>query len=179
MSATRLRLLLSAAVVLLAGLTVTSIWVSQRFLTDQVRQTDHAKIDADLQEQNLAKLTKLQEELKQQATIIERAKQIAAESTSYAYQDQVIADLTTYAAKSGVGVASIDFEQTKSAPQNKTSLTLILRSPVAYINFLNFIYQIEQNLTKLQVTSIALAPDPKDTNKLLNPSIKLEVFLKK
>lgn len=185
MNATKLRYVLGGIIGLLVIIIIAGIWFLQSFLNQQVLTTDHAKIDADISQQEALKLRKLQTEMAGMKDIIARTKQIAATTEQYGFQDQVISDLSTYAGRNGIRINSFDFSQTApgskpgTAPSGKTTFLVSLRSPVKYESFLKFVRDIEQNLTKIQVTSLTLSPDPKDTSLIQNPTLGLEVFLKK
>ena len=184
MNASRLRYVLSGFIVLLVGVIVATIWMMQQLLSEQVRITDHTKIDADVSELDVGKLKNLEDELAERKDLIERTKQIAASVDQYQFQDQVISDLTVYASRNGFGISAFDFTQAAGAkpgttPSGKTAFVVSLTSPIPYDKFLQFMHDVEQNLTKIQITSVTLSPNPKNPTEILNPTINLEVFLKK
>lgn len=181
MTATKLRyILLGLIVVLLAGFGA-GIWWVQGLLANSVRDTDHAKIDAEVSTTELQQLKSLQKQLADQQDIVERAKQIAVSTEQYRYQDQVIKDVSDYAARYGIRINTIDFTTTNapaaSSGNKKIAFTISLKGPIPYTTFMLFLRDIEQNLTKIQVTSLTLAPD-KDPRTVSTPSLSLEVFLK-
>lgn len=180
MTAIKLRYILIALIIVMLGSFSAGIWWVQGLLAQNVRATDHAKIDAEVSATEVQQLKQLQKQLAQEQDIVERAKQIAASSEQYRYQDQVIKDVSDYAARYGISINTIDFTQTagqQAAGAKKTSFTITLKGPLAYITFMRFLRDIEQNLTKIQVTSLTLTPD-KDPSSITNPSLSLEVFLK-
>jgi hypothetical protein len=185
MTAIKLRYILIATIVLLGVAIGLGNWQLHGILARQVSQTDHAKIDAELSQSELEKLQKLKIDLVAQKDIVDRAKQIAAPSNQYHFQDQVIKDLTTYAARDAITISSFDFSSASSggkvnAPSGgKTAFTVNLQTPLRYDQVLNFLRQIEQNATKMQITSLTLAPDPRNPSQISNPTIGLEVFIKK
>jgi hypothetical protein len=183
MTATKLRyILVGVIIVLLGGFTAGAWWV-QGVLADKVRETDHAKIDADIQSTELQQLKQLKKQLGEEQDTVDRAKQIAATSAQYQYQDQVIRDVSDYAARYGIQVNTFDFSNSTKAPTTaangakKTSFTLSLKGPMAFVTFMRFLRDLEANLTKIQVTSLTLAPD-KDPNNITNPTISCDVYLK-
>ncbi|HSE61352.1 MAG TPA: hypothetical protein VLA88_03580 [Candidatus Saccharimonadales bacterium] len=182
MTATKLRYMLIGLVVVLLASFGAGVWWVQGMLAEKVRETDHARTDADLSGTELQQLKQLKKQLEDQKDIVDRAKQIAATSAQYQYQDQVIKDVADYAARYGIQVNTFDFSTTNknAAATNgakKTPFTVSLKGPLAYVTFLNFLRDLEGNLTKIQVTSLTLAPD-KDPNKISNPSLSCEVYLK-
>jgi hypothetical protein len=184
MTATKLRWVLIGTLVLLLGAFGASAWWVQTILADSVRQTDHAQTDAEVAVSELNQLRNLQKQLIDEKDIAERAKQIAATTEQYRYQDQVISDISGYAARHGIGISAFDFSKATSAKPSeaaggakKTPFTITLKGPLSYTTFLRFLQDLEKNLTRIQLTSLTLAPD-KDPNNISNPNIGLEVYLK-
>ena len=181
MTATKLRYILIGLIVVLFGGFAAGAWWIQGILADQVRETDHAKIDAELSGTELQQLKQLKKQLADQEDVIERAKQIAVSSDQYQYQDQVIKDVSDYAARYGIQVNTFDFSSTNknasTGGAKKTPFTVSLKGPLAFVTFMRFLRDLEGNLTKIQVTSLTLAPD-KDPNNITNPSLSCEVYLK-
>lgn len=184
MTATKLRLILIGLIVLMVGGFGVGAWWMQGVLADTVRSTDHAKTDAEVSETELQQLKLLQKQLADERDIVDRAKQIAASSEQYRYQDQVIKDVSDYAYRYGIQINTFDFTTTANAQAaqttagaKKTSFSLSLKGPIAYTTFMRFLQDIEKNLTKIQVTSLTLAPD-KNPNNITNPALTLEVYLK-
>ncbi len=182
MNAAKLKYVLIGCIVLMVVALLAGTIFLQRFLNEQVMTTDHAKIDAEASQQEIAKLQRLENELADKKDLLARAKQIAAASEQYRYQDQVINDLNVYASRNTIGIASFDFKQPAigaAAQGNKTAFIVNLNSPIKYENLLAFLRDVEQNLTKIKVTSVNLSPNPKSPVEIQNPTINLEVFLKK
>lgn len=184
MTATKLRLTLLGILVLLLGGFGTGAWWVHSILGDSVRQTDHAQIEAEVAVGELNQLRDLRKQLVEESDVTERAKQIAASTEQYKYQDQVIADIAGYAARHGITISAFDFSKAASAKPSeavggakKTPFTITLKGPLPYITFLRFLQDLEKNLTRIQLTSLTLAPD-KDPNNISNPNLGLEVYLK-
>jgi hypothetical protein len=182
MTATKLRYVLVGLIIVLLGAFGASVWWVEGILTEKVRETDHAKVDAELSATELQQLKQLKKQLEEQRDVVDRAKQIAANSAQYQYQDQVIKDVSDYAARYGIQVSTFDFTSANknaaaSGGAKKTPFTVTLKGPLSYVTFMKFLRDIEGNLTKIQVTSLTLAPD-KDPNNITNPSLSCEVYLK-
>jgi hypothetical protein len=181
MTATKLRYVLMGLIVVLLGSFGAGAWWVQGILAEKVRETDHAKIDAELSATEVQQLKQLDKQLDEQEDIVERAKQIAANSAQYQYQDQVIQDVSSYAARYGIQVSTFDFSTAKTTASaggaKKTPFTVTLKGPLSFVTFMRFLRDIEGNLTKIQVTSLTLAPD-KDPSNITNPTLSCEVFLK-
>lgn len=187
------RILLGVILLVLVGLGFGYVQLTS-LLQTKVTETDHARIEAVVAEYEISKLKKLSVDLKSQQDIITRTQEIVAKGKSYQYQDQIISDVTSYANRNGVTISGFDFTAnltpagkkpvTPGAPVaptaagKKVSATISLRSPLPYINFMNFISQIESNLTKLQIISVNLSPEGKDPRLVNNPTIGIELYIK-
>lgn len=167
---------LSATTVI--GLSAAGWWV-QQMLESKVRQTDHARIDAQLSAVELQQLKRLEQQLTDDKDIIERARQIAAPANQYQYQDQVIKDLSQYAGRLGLRINAFNFTaQALQGNNNRTPFTITLDGPVPYETFLRFLRDIEANLTRMQVTSLALSPDANPAF-IANPTLSMEVYIRR
>lgn len=186
MTATKLRIIMIAILALAIIGIGAGVWWVHSVLTVYVIGADHAKIDAQLSDLDLNKLRKLQSDLKDKQEIVARADQIAANASNYQYQDQVVSDLTTYAGRRGIKISAFNFNAGNSTQGSEgpagttlTAFTITLVGPIDYNTFLQFLYDVENNLTKIQVTSLSLAPDQSNPKLVTNPSLSLVVYLKK
>lgn len=187
MTATKLRLVLIGLIAAMVAAFSFGGWLLLQQLEQTVRETDHARTDADMAATELQQLRRLKQQFDEQKDIIDRAKQIAASADQYRYQDQIINDISQYAKRYGLQISAFDFSAAGSTASpgsqpavtgtKRTPFTITLKGPLAYSSFLKFLRDIEQNLTKIQVTSLALAPDKNPSN-VTNPTISLEVYLK-
>ncbi|HET6622329.1 MAG TPA: hypothetical protein VFG56_00140 [Candidatus Saccharimonadales bacterium] len=175
------------AVLLIA--TGVGFYYAKNFLGSAVADTNDLKDQASVSQQNVVKLQQLQNELHSQADVVERTRQIMADSQHYQYQDQIVKDINTYANRTGVQVIGYDFGDPTKKSANKSSLPtvsgtriitadLTLDAPVKYTRFLNFLQAIEQNLTKMQVTGVNITPDEQDADYVSNPGISLQIYVK-
>jgi hypothetical protein len=182
MTATKFRLILAGVIVVLLLGFGAGAYFMLGILSDRVRQTDHTKVDADITTTELQQLKNLQKQLADQSDVVSRAKEIAATTAQYKYQDQVISDISVYAARYGIRISTFDFSIAQtvkpeaSTGAKKTPFTLTLKGPIAFTTFLRFLQDIEHNLTKIQVTSLTLSPD-KNPNNVANPTVGLAVYL--
>ena len=186
MNATRLRIVLIISFVVLLAAFGVSAWWAQGLLASKVKETDHARIDAQISQQQVDELKKLQGELEKQKDVVTRAGQIAATAQQYQYQDQVIKDVQIYAGRHGLAVSAYDFSASTSAAGSKapagtalTPFSVTLKGPIPYDTFMSFLRDVENNLTKIQVTSLTLTPNAKNAQLIDNPTISAAVYLKK
>ncbi len=185
MTAQRLRLFLVVGfVVLLVGCGF-GVWWLQGLLAQKAGEADHARIDAAVAEQKLEELKRLQGLLEKQKDVVARADQIAATAQAYQYQDQVIQDINVYAARHGITVSTYDFSSAapsgSKAPDGTTltPFSVTLKGSIPFVTFMAFLSDLENNLTKIQVSSLNLAPNAKNPQLIDNPTLSSAVYLKK
>ena len=190
MNATKLRNILLATISIVIILMGVTIYYAYTFLQAEAVKSVHAKIDAELGGRDLERLKNIQKVLGDNKESVQKAAQIVAETKQYQYQDQIINDINSYAAKTGIRVTSFDFG-TETAPAatggatkspsakgvKSIPVTLTLQSPILFDDYLSFIKAIEQNLTKMQISGVNLSPDTREINKVINPSIGLTVYV--
>jgi hypothetical protein len=198
------RVLIGAIIFLILG-SIASYYFLSQALSATDRATDQAAIDADLSKSNVERLKKLEGDLKNMEDTVKRAESIVAQSTAYQYQDQIVNDLNVYAKRAGVKILGFDFSS-KSNTTTSTSGTsgsggaaaaakpaanapkltgaktlsasVTLEGPMDFERLLKFLKAIEQNLTKMQVTSINITRDDKLDHLVNNPAIGLEIYVK-
>jgi hypothetical protein len=195
LTASSLRIILIISLFLIAGLAA----VGFSFVTDGLRttatDTSTTLAEADASRNNVQVLQQVQKELQANKDVIERASSIVAESQSYQYQDQIIKDITDYATRSNITITNFDFGETKSAgntsnsttapstPQaakpagvNSTTVSITLQNPVNYNRLLLFIHSIEQNLTKMQISTVSLSREA--SGNITSDALKIEVYIR-
>lgn len=112
-------------------------------------------VDAEASAQQISSLQLLKAELAQNTSLVDKANQIF--STPDAYQVQVLDDIRRYADAAGLGIANTSFSDPNTGAGN--AITVTFRQPVSYSGLINFLNNVEGNLPKLQVSSIALGYD--------------------
>lgn len=200
-SAPRLRLALSITLALLviicAAATVAGLSYIKKFsqeVSEIVKTADSSSERIDAIKQQLAEYDRLSD-------AVDLAGQVVAKRESYQYQNSAYRDLLAIANRAGVTIEQYAFEsgdtsqasgksaatpdaepETSSTVSDSSgsgsslkpvNITITLQNPVNYKRFLNFLYYIEQNLTKMQIKSISLSsansedgPDAVNTDSL-------------
>lgn len=179
---------LSAALVTLAIATAFGIYFGQSKLSDYALSANHAKIDTEVNEQNILNTRKLEIAMKAQRDNIARAAAVVADSKYYKYQDQMVNDLNQYATQAGITILSFDFTQATASKPGSASSTagsglktvktnLSLKSPLLYKNYYKFLRLIENNLTKMQVAEITLSNSLQNPEMVVAPNITVEIYV--
>ncbi len=173
LTAVRLRLMLSLSLFAIALIASVVVYFAYHSLYGVAVEVSHVSADSDASQSNVQTLQQLEKKLAENEDVVKRAGKIVADSKSYQYQNQIIADLNGYARKAGISITNIDFADTteKSAASTpkapaapaapagvkSTYVSVTLANPVRYNNILRFIHSIEQNLTKMQIAKVGLA----------------------
>ena len=203
LTAQKLRLVLIASIFLLLALAVTIFIFVRSMLAEYAAEVQKVSDTAASSSKNLSTLSILKTKLAEEQEAVERAKNLVAESKSYAYQDQIIKDLNTFASKAGITIAGFQFNNDAltppaggaaaapaptPAPEGGTapvvvnglktvSVAIDLKSPVKYENAMEFVHMIEQNLTKMQLAGISMAKDPL-TNNVTVSALNIGVYVR-
>lgn len=192
MTATRLRLVLSVALFAIVAIGVGIFSLAESQLKKVAIDVSHSVVDANASRDKLQSLQKIQQELAAQQAVVLRAGKVAANSQSYQYQNQIINDLNRYAKRAHITLTNIDFAtdvSTKSTTATKpgataapvpsgvkpATISVTIKSPVNYQNLLQFMRSLEQNLTKMQVSSISLS---KGDGGVSSDALTIQVYVK-
>jgi hypothetical protein len=185
--ATTLQYVFAGIIVLLLGIVVGVFLLAQQAMSRQFLATDHARIDAELVQEEIVRLQQLKTNLENDNETVEKTERIVAESQQYEYQDQVVNDINSYARQYGIDVISFDFgakpgpttnSSSGGSAQQKSIVQIQLNEDITYEAFLKFIKSIEQNITKMQLTGISIQPNTKNPQLIQGPSLEIEVFLR-
>jgi hypothetical protein len=190
---TSLRLILSISLFVVTGIGGIAFSFINESLTNVAVDVSHKVIDASASQNNLQTLQSVQRQLEDKKDVVERTRSIVADSQSYQYQNQIITDLSDYAKRSSIEITNLDFSsatQSSATPKTpsaltvpipngvkSTSVSVTLKNPVNYDNLLRFIYAIEQNLTKMQVSKVGLSKDSTG-NGITSDLLTIEVYVR-
>lgn len=193
LTATSLRFILTISLFVISVLAYVGFSMIVDGLESTASDTSKTIADANNSRSNVQNLQRMQTELEKNKDAVSRASNIVAASKSYQYQDQIIKDLTDYANRAGISITNFDFSATKStststpgaAPQattpaptgvNSTSVSVTTQNPINYDSLLRFIYSIEQNLTKMQISSVGLSKEA--SGGVASDALTIEVYVR-
>lgn len=199
MTATKLRIILSVIIFLIAAMSIAGF----AFLSGSLKQyaDEVSKINGEAQasDTNIQSLQKTQAELEKYKDTAVRAQSIVSESASYQYQDQITRDLNNYAAQAGLAITGFTFDSTATAaapaapttgtaatPEvtaapaglNSKTVTIQLESSVPYKSLLTFMNMIEGNLTKMQIAKVTLSKSSDNDENVAGQTLAIEVYVK-
>jgi hypothetical protein len=195
LSATQLRLVLSISLIIIALLQGGIFAFAYNHMTATATEVSHTVVDANASQNNLTTLEKIKNTLSSEKDVVERAQSIVAESQSYQYQNQIITDLNGFAARNNVAITNVDFTSSTTPAANapatattptapiptglkSTSVVVTLKTPVDYNNLLRFIASIEQNLTKMQISKVALSKGQSTDSEIMSDALTIEVYIR-
>lgn len=192
----KLRLILTATLFLTLITAGVIFYFASANLRSVATAVSHKVADANASRNNLENLKKIERFLAEQQDTIARVDSIVADSQSYQYQDQIILDLNSYAAKAGIAITNFDFAAaataTPAAPVagapaatpapatggvKSTTVSISVANPVDYIRLLKFIKSIEQNLTKMQISKIGLSKGT-NANEVSTDALTIEIYVR-
>lgn len=181
MTSAKLRALLVIGLFLALALGVGLFGFGYQLLASTAHETSDVAQKAAESSDSLQKLKTTGAELSKNSDAVEKASKIVADSKSYVYQDQIIQDLNHIAANAGITLFSIDFADATvsggtpaatAAPAagasaaaatpalsggiKTMSASIKISDKVEYSKMLQFLYSIEQNLTKMSVEKVSL-----------------------
>lgn len=163
-------------------------------------ETTRLETEASAGEANLNVLQSLTATIEREREVIDKTHKIVAESQSYQYQDEIIKDLGEYANQSGLTITGYIFTSdaaptvggatpAPAAPDpsvaavgglpggvKSTTVDVSLKTPAPYINIMKFVQKIEQNVTKMQIASLALSNS--EGGQVDLPSLQIQVYIR-
>lgn len=187
MKATSLRNTLVFLVLLTIVIAASSFYFGRIWLHDYAVSVNHTVANATSSKNDVSSLKKLQADIEQQQAIINKTQALFTDQANY--QTQVVQDVSRYASQLGLPTPSFSFQSagaasgTGSTSTGQTStpaaatgntVTVSLQSPIAYTTLLKFIMAIEQNLPKMQITSINIGRS--DSTQVTTDALTIQVF---
>lgn len=198
-TATNLRIILSVAIFLVAGISIAGFVFFSGSLKSYADEVSKINGEAQASDTNIQSLQKTQAELEKYKETAIRAQSIVSESASYQYQDQITRDLNNYAAQAGLAITGFTFDSTATTaapaapatpgstatPQaaaptgpNSKTVTIQLESSVPYKSLLSFMNMIEENLTKMQIAKVTLSKSSDNDENVAGQTLAIEVYVK-
>lgn len=202
-----LRIILLVVLALTLVIGGFGFYLIRQVMSDYAKETSSLNSQASASDQNIRSLQNLQSYLDSHKEDISKVNQVVADSKQYQYQNDIINDLTAFASQSGVSITSFTFTSNASAAATtspapaatggatkpatdaapapaasslkSTTVSVAITNPVDYNNLLTFINHIEQNLTKMQVSSVNLTHDAgKGKNEVSSDVFNIEVYVR-
>lgn len=203
LSATDLRLILSIGLFLTLTGMAAGFYFTFTALQPVAESTAKIQSEAKLSDAKVQGLISTEKELKDYSTAIRKSELILADPNNY--QSQVIDSLTRFASIAEVSITSFTFQEDNTsstsgqpsasadqasqaeapeqpATDGSSSLksirtTIQLNEATTYQKLLHFIYLVEHNITRMQISSLSLAPGS-ENGSMGTQTLEIEVYVK-
>lgn len=177
LTASSARIVLALFLLIILAAMVAGSYFAYSFLSTTSKEVADMQTEASAVDMKIQNLLKLKDQLEKNPVATKKAEQIVAESKSYQYQNQIINDLSIYAAKANVPIQSFTFQDssTSSAKSSSSSSQTTIKKPtsvngvksitvsiqlgdkVPYNNLLHFLYLVENNVTRMQISGVSIS----------------------
>ena len=155
------------------------------FLIQKKDEVSKVENDVVANESSIGLSQALEQYIKNNRKDIDLVKKVVSDTKEYQYQDDIINDIVTYAAQTGLKLLSVTFptsissssSKDKSAPVKTMQAVIEIDKEFSYDKYINFIYKIEQNISKMKILQISIDLG-KEAGSITGSSIKLEVYVK-
>lgn len=203
LTATRFRIILTIGMLLIIVVGSAGFLASKDWLKNYTVDVSKQRVDASASDGNLEALQTIQQELAQQQSILTKANLL--KSTNEFPEFQIVDIVSKTASKNKISVASFAYvdgsqpasgdntatpapatapvspEGTPAGPVvssgKKVGITVTLKTPVKLKRLLQFMYDIEQNVPKMQISGVSLTPSDKGSSVNVDP-LTIEMFVK-
>lgn len=177
LTASSARIVLALFLLIILAAMVAGSYFAYSFLSATSKEVADMQTEASAVDMKIQNLLKLKDQLEKNPVATKKAEQIVAESKSYQYQNQIINDLSIYAAKANVPIQSFTFQDssTSSAKSSSSSSQTTAKKPtsvngvksitvsiqlgdkVPYNNLLHFLHLVENNVTRMQISGVSIS----------------------
>ena len=177
LTASSARIVLAPFLLIILAAMVAGSYFAYSFLSTTSKEVADMQTEASAVDMKIQNLLKLKDQLEKNPVATKKAEQIVAESKSYQYQNQIINDLSIYAAKANVPIQSFTFQDssTSSAKSSSSSSQTTTKKPtsvngvksitvsiqlgdkVPYNNLLHFLHLVENNVTRMQISGVSIS----------------------
>lgn len=177
LTASSARIVLALFLLIILAAMVAGSYFAYSFLSTTSKEVTDMQTEASAVDMKIQNLLKLKDQLEKNPVATKKAEQIVAESKSYQYQNQIINDLSIYAAKANVPIQSFTFQDssTSSAKSSSSSSQTTTKKPtsvngvksitvsiqlgdkVPYNNLLHFLHLVENNVTRMQISGVSIS----------------------
>ncbi len=155
------------------------------FLIQKKDEVSKVENDVVANESSIGLAQALEQYIKNNRKDIDLVKKVVSDTKEYQYQDDIINDIVTYAAQTGLKLLSVTFptsissssSKDKSTPVKTMQAVIEIDKEFSYDKYINFIYKIEQNISKMKILQISIDLG-KEAGSITGSSIKLEVYVK-
>lgn len=182
LNASIMRIIMTLLLIVILVAMIGAVTFAYSFLSKASEDVGKMQNEAVAIDSKIQNLLVLKDQLDKNSDIAKKAKNIVSESKMYQYQNQIVQDLSTYADRAGVPIRSFTFQsdsknsaqspaakkKTNTGPAGikNTFVSIQLGEKIDYVRFLHFLNLIEKNVTRMQLSGVAIsrAPDSREVS---------------
>ena len=182
LDASIMRIIMTLLLIVILAAMIGAVTFAYSFLSKASEDVGKMQNEAVAIDSKIQNLLVLKDQLDKNSDIAKKAKNIVSESKMYQYQNQIVQDLSTYADRAGIPIRSFTFQsdsknsaqspaakkKTNTGPTGikSTFVSIQLGEKINYVRFLHFLNLIEKNVTRMQLSGVAIsrAPDSREVS---------------
>ena len=176
LTASSARIVLALFLLIILAAMVAGSYFAYSFLSTTSKEVADMQTEASAVDMKIQNLLKLKDQLEKNPVATKKAEQIVADSKSYQYQNQIVNDLSIYAGKANVPIQSFTFQDGSTSSKSSSSssqttakkptsvngvksitVSIQLGDKVPYNNLLHFLYLVENNVTRMQISGVSIS----------------------
>lgn len=176
LNASIMRIIMTLLLIVILAAMIGAVTFAYSFLSKASEDVGKMQNEAVAIDSKIQNLLVLKDQLDKNSDIAKKAKNIVSESKMYQYQNQIVQDLSTYADRAGIPIRSFTFQsdsknsaqspaakkKTNTGPDGikSTFVSIQLGEKIDYVRFLHFLNLIEKNVTRMQLSGVAISRTP-------------------
>lgn len=176
LTASSARIVLALFLLIILAAMVAGSYFAYSFLSTTSKEVADMQTEASAVDMKIQNLLKLKDQLEKNPVATKKAEQIVADSKSYQYQNQIVNDLSIYAGKANIPIQSFTFQDGSTSSKSSSSssqttakkptsvsgvksitVSIQLGDKVPYNNLLHFLYLVENNVTRMQISGVSIS----------------------
>ena len=199
-TAATFRMVLATGVILLIIGIATSYGFGIKLLHEYAIEVSHKKIDALASNSNIQTLQKLDQQLISYKDALQKAEslKISGEFPEF----RIVEEVQSVAKQNGIGISSYNYGAagdtttadtgistttpgaapiagSTQSTSDKISLTLNIASPVSYKDLLQFLYDVEHHIPKMELDGIDISPAGAGNGMVSVQAVSIQMYVRK
>ncbi len=177
--------ILRISLIALVVITIAGLYFANRRLVEIANNTSRLRSQIELSQKQVEAYNLTKIKVESLGYVDELANKVLPTNTE---QSAVVAELSSFADRSGLTVAQINFADTTSSktqtpattPKGVTPIPISIqfKEGAKFENILEFLRYIEKNQRKTQVVNIDLKPNDKDRSLLSSVTVRINLYTK-
>lgn len=173
--ATTIRIFLVIVIFIIMISGIGGFYYAQNWLDNFTVEINNNSKKTTIKEPTTKDIERLQKQITDNQEVIENLNSIFY--TKQDYKNQAFQDINRYAAIYNIGIDTYSSTQDVNNP-NIGTVTLTVKNPIQFDNFINFLKAIETNKPKMQLTSINISLADINSGNITVGPLNIKVYLK-